>query len=59
MFLLVLNPSKNFYIPETILELSWAYSNARVICKPDETWLKPERIELDSTEEQDVNFNDD
>lgn len=58
-FALVLNPSKNFYIPETILELSWAYSNARVICKPDETWLKPERIELDSTEEQDVNFNDD
>lgn len=58
-FALVLNPSKNFYIPETILELSWAYSNARVICKPDETWLKPERIELDSTEEQELNFNND
>ncbi|WP_270346293.1 DUF3825 domain-containing protein [Enterococcus thailandicus] len=36
-FALVLNPSKHFYTPETILELSWTYSNARVLYKPDES----------------------
>lgn len=27
------------YTPETIIELSGAYNNARVIAKPDYTWL--------------------
>lgn len=40
-----------FYRPETVLELSWAYNNARVLCKPDNTWLKPEEIEEADLEE--------
>lgn len=49
-FALVLSESidkKNnkFYKPETVLELAWAYNNARVICKPEDTWLNPARIE--------------
>lgn len=36
---------KQYYIPETVLELAWAYNNARAICKPDNTWLNPEKIE--------------
>ena len=48
-FALVLNDERigkaRFYTPETVLELSWAYNNARVICKPDDTWLSPARIE--------------
>jgi len=34
-----------FYTPETILELPWAYNNARVICKPEDTWLNPATID--------------
>lgn len=34
-----------YYKPETVLELAWAYNNARAICKPDNTWLNPEKIE--------------
>lgn len=34
-----------YYTPETILELPWAYNNARVICKPEDTWLNPEMID--------------
>lgn len=48
-FALVLNEEKlgteRFYIPETVLELAWAYNNARVICKPEDTWLNPTMIE--------------
>ncbi len=55
-FVLVLSESvlgkQKFYIPETVLELAWAYNNARVICKPDDTWLNPEKIE-DIGEEED------
>ena len=44
-FALVLSKQENngqkFYKPETVLELSWAYSNARVLCKPDSSWLTP------------------
>ena len=43
-----------FYRPETVLELSWAYNNARVLCKPDNTWLKPEEIEESDTEDFEV-----
>lgn len=48
-FALVLSESiignQKFYKPETVLELAWAYNNARVICKPDDMWLNPARIE--------------
>lgn len=48
-FALVLSESlignQKFYKPETVLELAWAYNNARVICKPDDMWLNPTRIE--------------
>jgi len=42
-FALVLtpNPTNEIYIPETILPLDAAYQNARLIAKPDETWLNP------------------
>lgn len=43
-----------FYRPETVLELSWAYNNARVLCKPDNTWLRPEEIEEASAEDDDI-----
>ncbi|HWP80457.1 MAG TPA: DUF3825 domain-containing protein [Candidatus Acidoferrum sp.] len=49
-FALVLNSEvmpdgTRYYTPETILELPWAYNNARVICKPEDTWLNPETID--------------
>lgn len=44
-FALVLSKDETFYRLETVLELSWAYNNARVLCKPDNTWLIPEAIE--------------
>lgn len=56
-FALVLNiealpDGTKLYTPETILELSWAYNNARVICKPEDTWLNPQTIESSSEEEK-------
>ncbi|WMI81787.1 DUF3825 domain-containing protein [Anaerotignum sp. MB30-C6] len=61
-FALVLNteimPDKTkIYTPETILELSWAYNNARVICKPEDTWLNPTTIDrspMDGDESEDT-----
>lgn len=38
-----------FYAPKTVLELPWAYNNARAICKPDNTWLDPEKFKLHYT----------
>lgn len=45
-FALVLTPdSENqMYLPETILSLDMCYQNARLIAKPDETWLNPDDI---------------
>ena len=45
-FALVLtpNPKHEIYEPETILPLHAVYKNARLIAKPDETWLNPEVI---------------
>lgn len=45
-FALVLTPdSENqMYLPETILSLDMCYQNARLIAKPDETWLNPNVI---------------
>ena len=43
------------YLGHTILPLPWAYSNARLITRPDSDWLVADRIEneirVDSTEE--------
>ena len=47
---LVLRKDGDFYVPETILTLDWAYQNSRVIAKPDETWLNPATITV--TEEE-------
>ena len=55
-FALVLNREKDFYIPETVLELSWAYNNARVICKPDDSWLRPEEI-IENDEAENIEDN--
>lgn len=45
-FALVLTPDveNELYTPETILPLDAAYQNARLIAKPDETWLNPDKI---------------
>lgn len=56
-FALVLNSEimpdgSKFYTPETILELPWAYNNARVICKPEDTWLNPKTIDSPPLEEE-------
>jgi hypothetical protein len=36
-------PSGN-YLGHTALPLDWAYTNARLICRPDSDWLLPEEI---------------
>lgn len=43
-FALVLSRRDGFYVPETILLLPWAYNNARILCKPDNSWLSPSAI---------------
>jgi cold shock CspA family protein len=32
------------YLAYTVLPLHWAYTNARLICRPDSDWLSPEEI---------------
>lgn len=39
-------PSGN-YIGHTILPLNWAYSNARLVARPDSDWLVADQIEID------------
>ncbi len=45
-FALVLTPNPDYklYTPETILGLEEVYQDARLIAKPDESWLNPEII---------------
>lgn len=43
-FALVLDLIDEFYVPQTILPLDAAYQNARLIAKPDEYWLNPDKI---------------
>ena len=45
-FALVLTPQPNekLYTPETILGLEEVYQDARLIAKPDESWLNPQMI---------------
>ncbi len=46
-FALILTPDEKneMYIPETILPLDAVYQNARLIAKPDESWLNPDTIQ--------------
>ena len=46
-FALVLTPhaDEKLYTPETILGLDEVYQDARLIAKPEESWLNPEMIE--------------
>ena len=53
-FALVLGRDGNYYKPETILTLSMAYSNARLLCKPDNSWLRTEFIAESEEEDVDV-----
>ncbi|WP_086476961.1 DUF3825 domain-containing protein [Arenibacter amylolyticus] len=41
------------YLGHTILPLNWAYSNARLITRPDSDWLVADRIETESDSEID------
>jgi hypothetical protein len=34
------------YLGHTVLPLDWAYSNARLICRPDSDWLTPISIDV-------------
>jgi len=45
-FALILTPNQELriYEPETILPLDAAYQNARLIAKPEESWLNPDEI---------------
>lgn len=45
-FALILDPdtANQIYLPQTILPLDAAYQNARLIAKPDEYWLNPDKI---------------
>jgi hypothetical protein len=45
-------PSGN-YLGHTILPLDWAYSNARLVCRPDSDWLAVQKITSASTLEDD------
>lgn len=55
-FTLVLDPCEGsneieaHYKATTVLTLSMAYNNSRLICKPDDAWLKPDEID-DSLED--------
>jgi cold shock CspA family protein len=42
------NPSGS-YQGRTVLPLSWAYENARLVCRPDSDWLTPYRVTLETT----------
>lgn len=44
---LVVSKIKAGYRGETILPLNWAYNNARLVCRPDGEWLKPENYSED------------
>ncbi len=32
------------FLGHTMLSLDWAYCNARLVCRPDSDWLKPEQV---------------
>ena len=51
--LVVEKTKSNNYLGHTILPLSWAYSNARLVCRPDSDWLVAERIEPEILQSKD------
>ena len=46
-------PSRN-YLGQTILPLDWAYSNARLICRPDSDWLSPDSVTSEESVVEDI-----
>jgi hypothetical protein len=38
----------------TMLPLDWAYTNARLICRPDSDWLSPQKITEGALQEDDA-----
>lgn len=42
----------------TVYPLEWAYKHARVVCKPDSDWLKPEEIMAAFDDDDDENDDD-
>ena len=51
--LVVEKTKSNSYLGHTILPLAWAYSNARLITRPDSDWLIADEIELDDDNDND------
>lgn len=45
--LVVEKTKSNNYLGHTILPLSWAYSNARLVARPDSDWLVADKIETE------------
>jgi len=45
------------YISRTVLKLEWAYSNARLLAKPDREWLDPVK-EIESAELDEIQKSD-
>ena len=41
---MAVQPVANTLFPYTILPLDWAYSNARLVCRPDSDWLMAQKI---------------
>ncbi len=40
------------YLGHTVLQLDWAYKNARLVCRPDSDWLSPEEIISEGDEDE-------
>lgn len=52
-------PPSQRYVGHTILPLSWAYSNARLICRLENPWLTPQQLKSDSEALFDAEVEDD
>lgn len=50
---LVVERKDDIYVGNTILELDWAYMNARLITRPDTDWLRPSAIDETSQDDRD------
>jgi hypothetical protein len=44
--LVVTRNESGSYQGRTILPLDWAYTNARLVCRPDSDWLVPDRVRI-------------
>ena len=52
------NPVSKKYIAPTILDLPTAYSNARLVCKPESDWLNQKLLEPVAIAEEDDDSSD-